>query len=173
MQIRYKLVDNNVAIEHTNLRCVFKIHNRNVWVLERCRVSAFGFHLSAKMAEAREEGHDFLSGQEKDSIRDPCYTCDSVPSARALIRCVFVKTDFSKASLEARFGQSSEKYFTATRFPSESNRRMFLINGADTCSEKIEENSFSKNCIAVTFTRQTSKTPSPNSASAPRHGHQT
>ncbi len=61
-----------------------------------------------------------------------------LPSVRALVFWVLVNTDFSKASLALRVGQSSEKYFTATRFPSPSKSKMFLINGVDTWSNQDE-----------------------------------
>lgn len=53
------------------------------------------------------------------------------PSERAFVLRVLVKTDFSKANFAAWVGISSEKYLTATRFPSESNRRIFFTVGHD------------------------------------------
>jgi hypothetical protein len=58
---------------------------------------------------------------------------NELPSERAFVFKVLVKMDFSKVSLDALLGQSSEKYFTATRFPSESSSKMFFTEGQDCC----------------------------------------
>jgi hypothetical protein len=61
------------------------------------------------------------------------HTVNELPSERAFVFKVLVKTDFSKVNLDALLGQSSEKYFTATRFPSESSSKMFFTEGQDAC----------------------------------------
>lgn len=53
----------------------------------------------------------------------------SIPSIRAFVLKVFANKAFSKANFELFVGHSSEKYLTATRFPSESRRRMFFTEG--------------------------------------------
>lgn len=64
-----------------------------------------------------------------------CNLC--LPSVRAFVLIVLVNTNFSKASFELFVGQSSEKYLTATRFPSESKRRIFFIIGHETYNKGV------------------------------------
>lgn len=63
---------------------------------------------------------------------------NEIPSERAFVFRVLVKTDFSKANFDALLDQSSEKYFTATRFPSESRSKMFFTEGQDSCVTKMD-----------------------------------